>query len=184
MSYQEALTVLAPIRPGQIDTAKQTLGTIPDHVDAWDVIPFDKLPRLHFARLAVFDEARDLNGEIISAQLALMTNVDGPVDAHLNDLVRVASPGLDAVFGACAGYPDESQRTPATRLRFLRRYQRDAAAFYVNRQGRSVTCTTVARCRTSGSATTLAVSNSSGYFSATSGDSSSAVSRVSAPIAR
>jgi len=122
MPHQEALTVIAPIRPGEVEAAKGVLGTIPDHVDGWDIIPFDKVPRLHFARLAVFDEAKDLTGAAISAQLALMTNVDGPVDAHLNDLVRIASPGLDAVFGACAGYPDESQRTPATRLRFLRRY--------------------------------------------------------------
>jgi hypothetical protein len=138
MPHQEALTVVVPIRPGEVEAVKSVLGTIPDHVDGWEVIPFDKVPRLHFARLAVFDEAKDLTGETIGAQLALMTNVDGPIDAHLNDLVRVASPGLDAVFGVCAGYPDEANRTPATRLRFLRRYQRDAAAFYVNRQGRSV----------------------------------------------
>jgi hypothetical protein len=138
MPHQEALTVVAPIRTGEVEAVKLILGTIPDHVDSWDVIPFDRVPRLHFARLAVFDEAKDLNGETISAQLALMTNVDGSVEAHLNDLVRVAGPGLDAVFGVCAGYPDESQRTPATRLGFLHRYKRDAAAFYVNRQGRSV----------------------------------------------
>jgi hypothetical protein len=138
MPHQEALTVVAPIKPGEVEAVKRVLGTIPDHVDAWDVIPFDKLPRLHFARLVVFDEATDLNGETIGAQLALMTNVDAPLEAHMNDLAGTAGAGLDAVFGSCAGYPDESHRTPFARLRFLERYHHDAAAFYVNRQGRSV----------------------------------------------
>ena len=83
MPYQEALTVIAPIMPGEVEAVRRVLGTIPDHVDAWDVIPFDKLPRLHFARLVVFDEAADLDGQTIGAQLALMTNVDAPLDAHL-----------------------------------------------------------------------------------------------------
>jgi hypothetical protein len=138
MPHQEALTVVAPIRPGEVDAVKRVLGTIPNHVDAWDVIPFDKLARLHFARLVVFDEAKDMDGDTINAQLALMTNVDAPLDAHMNDLVGTAGAGLDAVFGACTGYPDESHRTPAARLRFLQRYRHDAAAFYVNRPGRSV----------------------------------------------
>jgi hypothetical protein len=138
MPHQEGLTVVAPIKPGEVESVARILGAIPDHVDAWDVIPFEQLPRLHFARIAVFDEATDLDGDTISAQLALMTNVDGPSDAHMRDLSQIAGPGLDAVFGACAGYPEDSQRTPAARLRFLQRYRRDAAAFYVNRQGRSV----------------------------------------------
>jgi hypothetical protein len=136
--HQEGLTIVAPIRPGQVDAVKRVLGTIAEHVDGWDVIPFDKLPRLHFARLVVFDEAKHLDGEPIPAQLALMTNVDAPMEAHLDDLARTAGPGLDEVFGACAGYPEEGKRTPTARRRFLERYRRTAAAFYVNRQGRTV----------------------------------------------
>ncbi len=90
MPHQEALTVVAPIKPGEVEAVARVLGTIPDHVDAWDVIPFEKLPRMHFARLVVFDETKDLDGDTISAQLALMTNVDGPSDAHMRDLSQIA----------------------------------------------------------------------------------------------
>ena len=68
MPHQEALTVVAPIKPGEVEAVKRVLGTIPDHVDTWDVIPFDRLPRLHFARLVVFDEATDLDGDADSAR--------------------------------------------------------------------------------------------------------------------
>jgi len=136
--HQEALTVVAPIRPGEVDGVKRLLGAIPDHVDGWNVIPFERLSGVHFARLVVFDETTDLKGDPIPAQLALMTNVDAPLDAHLDELTRATGEALDRVFGACAGYPDEGQRTPWVRRRFLQRYRREASAFYVNRQGRSV----------------------------------------------
>src|SRR5688572_4518015 len=138
MPHQEALTIVAPIRPGEVDAVKRTLGTIPDHVDGWDVIPFGQLPRVHFARLVVFDEATDVDGTPIGAQLSLMTNVDAPMEAHLDDLTRTAGTGLDQVFERCMGYPEASRRAPATRLAFLQRFRRDASAFYVNGPGRSV----------------------------------------------
>jgi hypothetical protein len=136
--HQEALTIVAPIRPGEVDAVKRTLGTIPEHVDGWDVIRFDQLPRVHFARVVVFDETTDVDGTPIGAQLSLMTNVDAPMEAHLDDLTRTAGAGLDQVFEGCVGYPDAPRRSPAARLAFLRRFRREASAFYVNGPGRSV----------------------------------------------
>jgi hypothetical protein len=86
----------------------------------------------------VFDAATDHEGSPIPPQLSLMTNVDAPLDAHLQDLATTAGSGLDEVFGRCDAYPDAAQRNPATREAFLRRHSRRASAFYVNRQGRSV----------------------------------------------
>jgi len=74
---------------------KAILGTIPEHVNAWDVIPFHRLAGIHFARVVVFDGARDHDGSPIPAQLSLMTDVDAPLDAHLRELVTVAGEGLD-----------------------------------------------------------------------------------------
>jgi hypothetical protein len=136
--HQEALTVVAPIKPGEVDAVKRILGSIRDHVDSWDVIPFQRLPRMHFARLVVFDEAKDHDGKPIPAQLSLMTDVDAPLDAHLQDLATTVGTGLDEVFGRCEGYPAAAQRSPATRLAFLDEYSCKASAVYVNRQGRSV----------------------------------------------
>lgn len=117
---------------------KNILGTIKDHVDGWDVIPFAKLASVHFARLAVFDEATDLDGNKLPAQLALMTNIDAPLEAHIQDLASACGAGLDELFGHCDAYPVVSQRTPAARAAFLEQRRVGAKAFYVNRQGRTV----------------------------------------------
>jgi hypothetical protein len=135
---QEALTVIARIQPGRVPEVKGILGTIADHADTWDVVPFARLPNVHFARFVVFDEATDLEGNLLHPQLALMTNVDAPLDAHLHDLAAICGEGLDALFGHCENYPAAPGRTPATRLSFLRRHRVAARAFYVNRQGRTV----------------------------------------------
>jgi hypothetical protein len=136
--HQEALTVIATIRNGRVEALKKTLGTIKDHVNGWDVIPFNKLANLHFARLVVFDEAADHDGNRLPAQLSLMTNIDAPFEAHLHDLATLCGPGLDELFGHCEGYPDTTERTPAARQAFLHRHHSGAKAFYVNRQGRTV----------------------------------------------
>lgn len=138
MPHQEGLTVLARIKPGQVEALKRILGTIKDHVDGWDIIPFADLSNVHFARVFVLDETSDLNGRKLPAQLALLTDVDAPRDAHINDLATVCGKGLDEVFGHCEGYPETSQRIPEARENFLKRHHLNAKALYVNRQGRTV----------------------------------------------
>ena len=130
--------MIAKIKPGQTDAVKNILGTIADHVDEWKVIPFDKLANVHFARFIVYDESVDLEGRPIAAQVALMTNIDAPLDAHLRELATLGASGLDEVFGRCEGYPDGVQRTTATREMFLRQHHVRSKAFYVNQQGRTV----------------------------------------------
>src|SRR4030095_474781 len=111
---------IARIRPGQVQTVKGILGTIAEHRGRWDIVPFAKLPNVHFARLVVFDEAADLDGNPIPAQLAMMTNGDAPLDAHLRALSTTCGDGLDEVFDQCEDYPAHTGRTPASRLAFLR----------------------------------------------------------------
>jgi hypothetical protein len=138
VSHQEALTVIARIKPGQVETVKGVLGTIAEHRGRWDIVPFAKLANVHFARFVVFDETADLDGNPLPAQLAMMTNVDAPLDAHLRDLTTTCGDGLDHVFEHCEDYPAAAGRTPAARLAFLRQHHKRARAFYVNRQGRTV----------------------------------------------
>ncbi len=138
MPHQEALTVIARIKPGQVAAVKAILGTIADHRDSWDIIPFAKLANVHFARFVVFDDSNDLDDQPLPAQLALMTNVDAPLDRHLHDLATDCATGLDLLFDHCESYPLPALRTPAARLSFLRQHNVPPRAFYVNRQGRTV----------------------------------------------
>lgn len=138
MPHQEALTVIARIKPGQVAAVKAILGTIAEHGNSWDIIPFANLANVHFARFVVFDDSNDLDRNPLPAQLALMTNVDAPLEGHLHDLATDCATGLDQVFDHCEGYPAPAVRTPAARLSFLRQHHVPARAFYVNRQGRTV----------------------------------------------
>ena len=47
-----------------------------------------------------------------------MIDADAPLDARLAELVDMAGPGLDALFGHCDGYPPAASR--ASRLAYLR----------------------------------------------------------------
>ena len=84
MSHQEALTVIANISQGRVDPLKKMLGSIRAHGGDWNIVPFAKLPRVHFARFVVFDATQDLKGNPLPAQLALLTHVDAPLAEHLD----------------------------------------------------------------------------------------------------
>ncbi len=62
MPHQEAFTVLAEVSRDQLAALRELLGRIPDHVERWDVMPFEKLSGLHFARLVLFDPPRISTG--------------------------------------------------------------------------------------------------------------------------
>lgn len=138
MPHQEALTVIAKIRAGRVDPLKKMLGSIREHGGDWNIVPFAKLPRVHFARLVVFDATQDLKGNPLPAQLALLTHVDAPLTEHLDELATVCGVGMDAVFSHCEGYPAATDRSPRTRFEFLRDHLVESDAVHVNRRGRTV----------------------------------------------
>ncbi|MGV0743115.1 hypothetical protein [Mycolicibacterium sp. XJ870] len=136
MPHQEAFTVLAEVSRDRLAALRELLGRIPDHVEQWDVMSFEELSGLHFARLVLFDPTVDLDGHPVPAQLALLTDVDAPLRDHVDELTTICGPGLDAVFSHCIGYPVAA--TAETRRAFLQAHQAKAAAAHINRRGRSV----------------------------------------------
>jgi hypothetical protein len=135
MPYQEALTVIAIVRPGQEVALRTILGAIKDHVESWNAIRFSELKNLHFARLFLISDSAE---PYRPTQLVFTTDIDSPLDQHIRDLASVCGNGLDQVFNYCEGYPEESDRNPETRSRFLTEHRINSAAVYVNQQGRTV----------------------------------------------
>ncbi|HEX2229888.1 MAG TPA: hypothetical protein VHM64_22375 [Candidatus Binatia bacterium] len=138
MPHQEAVTVLVKVRDGQVPPLKNMLGSIREHGGNWNIVPFAKLPRVHFARFVVFDASQDLKGNPLPAQLALLSHVDAPLGKHLDELSTLCGEGMDAVFSHCEDYPAASDRSPRTRYKFLRDHLVKSAVVHVNRQGRTV----------------------------------------------
>jgi hypothetical protein len=133
MAHQEALTIIGDIKPEAMDSLQQLLHAMSEDAASNEVIPFERLNNLHFARLLILPESRDLKGEIIGPKLVLSTNVDAPLKAHLNELVDVVGNGLDEIFGHPTG-----SVTRESRLAYLRSHTVEAQAFYVNTVGRTV----------------------------------------------
>ena len=59
------------------------------------VVPFARLPTVHFARFFILDAARDLDGRPLAPRLIFLADIDGPADAFLLFLCSVAGDGLE-----------------------------------------------------------------------------------------
>lgn len=136
MPHQSALTIVADVRPGETDSLRQLLATMGDGVANGSVVDFEALTGLHFARLVLLEETRDLRGDPLPASLVYMSDFDVSRDRHLGDLVDTAGVGIDLLFGHCEGYPDEAQRTRDGRLGYLGRHVVAEQVRYVNTIGR------------------------------------------------
>ncbi len=101
---------------------KDLLGTLASHRGTWDVIPFGQLSSVHFARLVVFDEMKDLDGRVVPPRLVLLTDVDAPLDGHLRDLATICIEGLDLSSAIVRIFPVAAARTPDSRIAYLRQH--------------------------------------------------------------
>ena len=137
MPHQVALTVAANVRPREVASLKQLLGTMGDGVANGSVVDLGALASVHFARFVLLEESTDLAGEPLPAWLIYMSDLDVSREHHLGDLVDSAGEGIDRLFGHCIDYPDGAQRTRAQRLAYLRSHRIDEQAFYVNTIGRT-----------------------------------------------
>jgi len=104
------------------------------------VVPFAQFDRLHFARLALLDDAlqADLRAHGVEPKrlptcLVFIGDCDGPADDVLADLAQRAGPGLARIFGHCEGFAGGTDL-----LAWMRAHEQRAAASFVNWVGRSV----------------------------------------------
>ncbi len=137
MRHQEAVTILAKLKPGHRDALGAVLADINSDVEDNEICPFASLQGLHFARFLILDEARDIQGRTIAPSLVYAANVDAPHEEHLAQLVALGV-RLDRIFEHCADYPTAVERTEQGRLAFLRGHLIPSQAFYVNTVGRPV----------------------------------------------
>lgn len=136
MSHQVSLTVITEI--ADVGSLKGVLGSIHGNHGKPPIVPFEKIPALHFARFFVMEEAKDLKGRTLAPKLAYLADVDAPADPHLEALVDLSSDGLDRIYQYCRGYPPEGERTRESRLAYLSRHQVKTQVLYANGIGRTV----------------------------------------------
>ena len=145
---QGALTIIAEIKPGEEDNLRGLLKKmVPSedqlprvHVEFNDIVPFDALTTIHFARFVVVDKSLSVTGELRSVKpfLILSTNYDNPLDKHLEQLVDEAGNGLDQIFSHCENYPESNDITRQAQLAYLRKHMKRYGAFHNGTVGLSV----------------------------------------------
>jgi hypothetical protein len=137
MVHQIALTVRAKIKPGRMEMLNRELKIIRDDIEGNELIPFAQLRGIHFARFVILDVAADLNGNSIDPTLVFAVNVDSPLESQIEEMIALASEGIDRVFSNCDDYPIPGERRKDSRLAFLLAHRIETQAFYVNTIGRT-----------------------------------------------
>ncbi|HEX5747286.1 MAG TPA: hypothetical protein VFZ09_13670 [Archangium sp.] len=126
-----ALTVVTPIQPDKEKELDALLSEIGEDIDnkTGRHIGFARLTTVHFLRWVILPA--DNEGERhYPPQLAFESNYDGPLDAHLEELIRVGGPVLARIYGYCAGCPADVAGSVESFKRFLKNHQLPCAAFY------------------------------------------------------
>jgi hypothetical protein len=136
---QLAVTLVADVEPGREPELRAVLEEMGADPGGNAAIPFAKLTTTHFARLVALGEAAGLDGRPLPARLIYLSDVDEPLEQHLDELLTHAGAGLDRVFSHCEGYP-AGRRAPtvARRRAWIEEHLVDAGASYVNTVGRTL----------------------------------------------
>ena len=152
---QHSLLVMVPIRADRMASLEALLDRIAnppaadEDFEINEKIPFLKLTTVHFARILihrespspeapipVWDGKPQAKGPKIPPKLLFSTDFDGPLDEHVDELIRVAGAGLDELFSHCEGWPGIRERGDVHG--FFLRHQVKSNTFYTGTMNRSV----------------------------------------------
>src|SRR5262245_55587339 len=102
----EVFTIVAPIRDRAASThLKQILAAINANPSANALLPFGRLPMVHFATFVVFsDPVQEKHAPSLPDQLVFESCIDGPFDAYIDALLHLGLKTLHELFACCRGY--------------------------------------------------------------------------------
>jgi hypothetical protein len=132
----ECLTVLVPIKPGDVEALRAVLRPIGDDIKGARLpaggrphVAFERSRTIHFARFAILTDP-DRGPD--RARLLYASVYDGSLDEHAGELAALSS-DHDAIWRHLEGYPGR-ERFAA----FLQAHAHPAAAYYIAFRGETV----------------------------------------------
>jgi hypothetical protein len=138
MSHQVGLSITARVVPERLEELVQVVATMAEDPASNSVVPFARIPHTHFGRVLILQTgAGGSGGDSDSPTLLMTLDCDASTSRRLRDLVAVAGPGIDRLFGACEDYPASPDQ--ASRLAYLRAHLRKSQVFYAHAVGRTLT---------------------------------------------
>jgi len=123
----QALTVVAKIKPGEMEALRDTLLEVGANPASNDFIRFGDGTSTHLANWVI------LNDPDNAFRLFFASNHDGDLAAYTQELLRVG-PGIDSIFGHCEGYEGRDRL-----LDFLRRHSYSSQTFFAGFPKETVT---------------------------------------------
>lgn len=108
---QYALTVLAPVRPGEDRALTEVVEAFAPGPDS----PFARVPRLHFARLVVipklvWEGSGEPTEQLRNPYLLFSSCATDDLDGHVEALRTAIPAEADAIWSHCVAYPGASDR--------------------------------------------------------------------------
>jgi hypothetical protein len=129
---QRPLSVLAPIKASELASLEETLEVIGSSSMNDTSIGFTNVSTLHFLRWVILPPA-EKGGP---STLALETNFDGDLDAHLAEVMRASGHVFKEVYARCEGLKTDATDHAVTA--YLREHSVDVNTFYVGYPGLTV----------------------------------------------
>ncbi len=132
---QNALTVVAPIIPDQVDALNDLLTGIGTSLRNNPYFDISRLSTTHFLRWLILPPDEENPGP---ALLLFESNHDGEAETYLRDLAAQAGAALDAIYSKCEGFPVRGVADTDAYLGYMRKHSLPAAAFHIGYRGRTV----------------------------------------------
>jgi hypothetical protein len=122
---QSAITLVAQVKEAELGSLRRVLRTR----EAELLQAIGRIGTVHYARWVIVLGP----GDGFKPLLTFGSDFDGPVDAHLNDLVTHLGPLLDDIYAHCEGY-----QPAADKVAYLTGIRKKEAAVYQGAPGRTV----------------------------------------------
>ncbi|HET6979863.1 MAG TPA: hypothetical protein VFI24_26260, partial [Pyrinomonadaceae bacterium] len=145
MTFQSSFMVVAPLdvkRTAELRRLLASMNRVPGMADPNNaIIPFGRLPDLHFARIVVLEDqtlddittAYGLPRHNYPLYLAFLADFDGDVDRFRNQMISLAGNGLEQIFSFCTDFK------PGTNIAaWMKQHEHRPSTMYVNWVGRTM----------------------------------------------
>jgi hypothetical protein len=115
---QSSLTVLAPVRDGELDHLRDVVSLMPKGAQS----PFARVASTHFARFVIVPSLLDGDGEPVGQRSYLLftADFDGATERWMEEIAQLSGDELDDALEHCDGYP--GSRDAAAFRAYLRRH--------------------------------------------------------------
>ncbi|HEX8235238.1 MAG TPA: hypothetical protein VF600_04725 [Abditibacteriaceae bacterium] len=148
---QNALTVILPIKRGEVEALRDTLTLIGDDIEDNPYLSWQSSPSTHFARFVILDPASlgGSEGKGVPSlknhpvRLLFTSNHDGSFENYMQELVTRFGADMEPIWSKCEGYPVGASTDVPQFTKFISDHshlKRNAApeAFYIACRGITV----------------------------------------------